>query len=177
VIGEAELLAKFKSLGEAVQGMALAQTAQAGGTVIENAAKARIKDNNLIRTRNLSRSIHTEVKMDGPDRAEAEIGTNVEYAPIHEFGGVVTAKKSNNLAIPVGTYKGSPLSHSDLRVRMSVSGNLVMLDKSGRVQYVLKKSVEVPAQPFLRPAFDEKREEAKDVMGRAFKKLIEKAAK
>jgi hypothetical protein len=51
-----------------------------------------------------------------------------------------------------------------------------MVDDSGRVQYVLKTSVTVPAQPYMRPAFDEHKQDAIDDMGRAFKALVMKAA-
>ncbi len=177
VIGKEALIRKFRKLSEISQGMSLAKTAQVGGLVILNAARQNVKDQDLIRTRTLSRSLHQEISMQGPSMAIAEVGTDVEYAAIHEFGGTIRAKTAKYLAIPVGNYRGSPLKHPRLKIRITNAGNLVMVDPSGRVQYVLKTSVEIPAQPYLRPAFDEHKGEAIDDMGKAFKKLVEKAAK
>ena len=175
VIGKEELFAKFQALSEEAQGMSLVLVVQAGATVIVNAAKNNIKDQGLIRTRNLSRSIHSEVGASSATSASVYVGTNVEYAAIHEFGGTVTAKQSKYLAIPVGTYTGSPRDHEDLKPRRSANG-WVMVDASGAVQYVLKASVTVPAQPYLRPALDEHQNEAVNAMASAFRQAINKAA-
>lgn len=176
VIGKEALIRKFRAMKEVAQGLTLARTVQAGSKPILNAAKSNIKAQGLIKTRTLSRSIHEEVSMQGSSVAKAEIGTNLEYAAIHEFGGVVRPKTAKYLAVPVGNYKGSPRKHPRLKLRKTAGGTLVMVDGSGRVQYVLKKSVEVPAQPYLRPAFDEHKDEAVEDMGRAFKALVMKAA-
>lgn len=176
VIGKEALMRKFRAMKDVAQGLTLTRTVQAGSKPILNAAKANIKDQGLIRTRALSRSLHEEVSMQSASVAVSEIGTNVEYAALHEFGGVVRPKTAKYLAVPVGSYKGSPSKHQDLKIRITNAGNLVMVDPSGRVQYVLKTSVMVPAQPYLRPAFDEHKQEAIDDMGRAFRLLVMKAA-
>ncbi len=176
VIGKEALIRKFRAMSQVGQGMTLARVAQVGSMPILNAARANIKEEQLIRTRNLSRSLHAEISMQGSSVAQSEIGTNVEYAAIHEFGGTIRAKTAKYLAIPVGNYRGSPLKHPRLKIRITNAGNLVMVDPSGRVQYVLKTSVEIPAQPYLRPAFDEHKQDAIDDMGRAFKALVTKAA-
>ncbi len=176
VIGKEALIRKFRAMSQVAQGMSLARTAQAGGLVILNAARDNIKDQGLIRTRTLSRSLHEEISMQSSSVAVADIGTDLEYGPIHEFGGTIKPKTAKYLAIPVGTYKGSPLKHPRLKIRITNAGNLVMVDSSGRVQYVLKTSVEIPAQPYLRPAFDEHKQDAIDDMSRSFKTLVTKAA-
>lgn len=176
VIGKAELIAKFRRMGGAVRGQALANTTMSGLMVIGNAAKANAKSQGLIKTRTLSRSIHEEITLQSAERAEGQVGTNLEYAPPHEFGGVIKPKTAKYLAIPVGSYTGSPRTHGDLKLRKTVKGNLVMVDGSGAVQYVLKKSVEIPARPFMRPAFDEKKDEAQETMAGSFRSLIMKAA-
>ena len=175
VIGKEALIRKFRAMKDAAQGAILLKTVQAGSKPILNAAKANIKEQGLIRTRALSRSLHEEVSMQGSSVAVSEIGTNIEHAAIHEFGGVVRPKTAKYLAIPVGNYKGSPRKHPSLRLRKTAGGNLVMVDETGRVQYVLKTSVTVPAQPYLRPAFDEHKDESIDDMGRAFKAQVMKA--
>jgi|GEM_PF-1881729 len=176
IVGKAELIAKFRRMEEAVRGQALANTLMSGLVVIGNAAKRKVKSQGLIKTRTLIRSIHEEIISQSGDRAEGQIGTNLEYAAIHEFGGVVKPKTSKYLAIPVGSYTGSPRTHADLKLRKTVKGNLVMVDASGKVQYVLKKSVEIPARPYMRPAFDEKQGKAQETMASSFRTLVTKAA-
>jgi len=176
VIGEEELIRKFRAMSAAVKGQALGNTVLAGGLVILNAARGNIKSQGLIETRTLSRSLHEEVTEQSSTQAAVEIGTNLEYAAIHEFGGVIKPKNAKYLAIPVGSYKGSPRTHADLKLRKTKKGNLVMVDASGAVQYVLKASVEIPARPYLRPALDEHRVAAQNEMAEAFKQLVMKAA-
>jgi HK97 gp10 family phage protein len=176
VIGKEELIRKFRSMSEAAQGASLVTVVHAGGLVILDAAKDNIKDQELMLTRNLSRSLHKEVTERSKDRAAVEIGTNVEYAAIHEFGGTIKAKSAKYLSIPVGSYTGSPRKYSDLRLRKTGNGNLVLVDAGNKVQYVLKSSVEIPARPYLRPALDEHGDDAQKEMGDVFKELILKAA-
>lgn len=75
-------------------------------------------------------------------RAIAEIGTDVEYAAQREFGGTITAKNTPYLVFRVG-------------------GKLVRV-----------KSVTQKATPYLRPAFDEKSDEAVSEMIAALKAAI-----
>jgi len=175
VIGTEELLAKFKALSEAVQGDALAEATMSGGQIILEAAKGNIQEQGLIRTRTLSRSLSEEVVEKSPQRAVVAVGTNLEYAAIHEFGGVIQAKRRKYLAIPVGELTGSPMKY-DLHAIKTRKGNLVLMDASGKVQYVLKPSVRIPARPYLRPAFDEKHGQAQEKIGESLKIMIEKAA-
>jgi phage gpG-like protein len=176
VIGKDELLRKFRSMGEAVQGASLGRVVMVGGWVIRDAARDNLKDQGLIRTRTLSRSLDAEISEQSATRAAVDVGTNLEYGAIHEFGGTIKPKQARYLAIPVGGRTGSPLKYSDLKVRKTGRGTLVLVDPSGAVQYVLKASVEIPARPYLRPALDEKGEEAQSEMGRAFKDVVIKAA-
>lgn len=176
VIGKDELLRKFRSMGDSVQGASLGRVAMIGGWVIRDAARDNIKDQGLIRTRTLSHSLDAEISEQSATRAAVDVGTNLDYGAIHEFGGTIKPKNAKYLAIPVGSYTGSPLKYSDLKVKKTGRGNLVLLDAGGRVQYVLKASVEIPARPYLRPALDEKGAEAEQEMGAAFKELVLKAA-
>lgn len=177
VFGNAELVTAFKSLDESLQGQALVNTVQAGGTVVVDAAKDNIKKQGLIRTRHLSRSVHLEVAESTNEHAAVDAGTDVEYAALHEFGGTVQAKSSKYLAIPVGSYRGSPRKHGDLKVRKTGGGNLVMVDEAGVVQYVLKKSITVPAKPYMRPAADENHEKVTSAMADAWQQQIQKAVR
>ena len=86
---------------------------------------------------------------------EAELGTNVEYGPIHEFGGEIVPLGHPFLAIPIGDMKGSPREHEDLFF-LPTGNEGVLLDRSGRLQYSLKRRVEIPARPYFGPAVDER---------------------
>lgn len=174
VNGTNALTQKLQAINEKMQGQPLVTALQAGGTILVSATKKNIKDEELIVTRNLSRSIHEEVEQQGATMASLLVGTNVEYAAIHEFGGTIRPKSKKYLAIPVGSLKGSPTEHT-LKLRKTRGGKLVMVDDSGTVQYVLKESVEIPAQPYLRPAFDEHKDEVVAAVGDEFKRQIMKA--
>lgn len=176
VLGTPELAAKLRQLEEVVQEQNLVAATQSGGNVILNAAKANISAQGLIRTRNLSRSMHMEVTEHSAQSATVEIGTDVEYAAIHEYGGTIQAKNGKYLAIPVNGASGSPTKRGDLKLRKTGGGTLVLVDPGGSIQYILKPSVQIPAQPYLRPAADEHGEEAQAEIGKALAILIEQAA-
>lgn len=76
-------------------------------------------------------------------RAEAEIGTNLEYARIQEFGGTI---------VPKGQF-------------------LRWVNDAG--EEVFARSVTIPARPYLRPAFDMKEREAVDAMAAVLRKVVE----
>lgn len=175
VIGTNELLNKFRALDESVQGENLAQATSAGSMVILNAARKNIKAQGLIRTRQLSRSLASEHAEVTPTRVTDNIGTNLEYGPIHEFGGTIRPAKGKYLAIPIGGMTGSPLG-KNLRLRKTGRGTLLLVDDGGQAQYVLKESVTIQARPYLRPAHDENKSQAQDAIGSTLKQLIEKAS-
>jgi len=84
------------------------------------------------------------------------VGTNVIYAAIHEFGGVIVPRVAKMLAIPIGNLKGSPRQHN-LHIARTKGGTWLLMDGADQAQYVLKQSVTIPARPYLRPALEEKR--------------------
>ena len=78
-------------------------------------------------------------------RAEAEVGTNLEYARIQELGGTVR---------PV---------HARLLHWVGDDGD-----------DVFARSVTIPARPYLRPAFDEDGDRAVAEMGRVLRAVVER---
>ena len=77
-------------------------------------------------TGRLRRSINKRVTVTG-SRIKAEIGTNVKYAPVHEFGTTIRAKNAKYLRFKIGD------------------------------QWVSKKEVKIPARPFLSTAVKDMR--------------------
>jgi HK97 gp10 family phage protein len=72
----------------------------------------------------------------------------VVYAKIHEFGGVIKARNAKRL------------------VFMGADGHLIS-----------KKSVNIPARPYLRPAVDNHMADIKDAIIEALRGLIQKAVR
>lgn len=159
ILGEPELQAWFDDLDAALSEDTLVSAAQAGGLPIQNSAKEKAPK----RTRTLSRSIHMEVVKRSSSYAEVAIGTDLESAPIHEFGGTITPKTAKFLAIPVteeAQQYVSPLNFPrELHFVLGKTGG-VLMDENDTAHFVLKKSVTIPARPYLRPAADEKEAEA-----------------
>lgn len=98
-------------------------------------------------TRRLRNSITT-----AHDRTTATVGTNVVYAAIHQFGGIIRAKKGPFLAIPLtpaARNAGSPRNMPGLHVWQTLKGQFVMGDDKGTAHYLLKRQVTMPERPFL----------------------------
>ena len=93
------------------------------------------------------------------------IGTNVIYAPIHEYGGVIRAKAGGYLAFQIENVRttskrtGGPLKH------YAVDSNWVRV-----------KQVTIPARPFMRPAIEDKqnREDTLKILIYRIKQAVEK---
>jgi HK97 gp10 family phage protein len=99
------------------------------------------------RTGTLKRSIHSEIEASDATRATAIIGTDVPYGAQVEFGGTITPKKKK-------------LLH--------------WVDADGQDHFA--KSVTQVARPYLRPAFDEKSDDAAVEVGNALRQAIAKVA-
>lgn len=172
ITGMDELKAAFEAAEEAVKGEMLSNAAMAGALLVQNAAK----EYSPKKTRNLSRSIHSEIVKTEERYAEVAVGTDLEYAAMQEFGGTIVPKNVSYLAIPLTAAAEACVSprgfSGPLRpVFFGMEGMLV--DAAGEAQYALKKSVTIPAHPYLRPALDEQAEPAKEAMGKALAKLLE----
>ncbi|MTI82586.1 MAG: hypothetical protein FH756_01545 [Firmicutes bacterium] len=94
---------------------------KSGALVVQNDAKQRAP----YKTGTLRRSIHIETEEKSQDKVTVAVGTDVEYAAIHEFGGVIQPKNANKL-------------------HFKIDGKDIFADK-----------VHIPARPYLRPALDE----------------------
>lgn len=76
--------------------------------------------------------------------AGARVGTNLEYAAIHEFGGTIEAKNAPRLVFQVAPG-----------------------------EWRTAQSVTIPARPYMRPAADQSRGPAFATIGRVVGTLVE----
>lgn len=139
VLGDKELVAKLRQIGIDAAGPMLDVAAQAGAEVIRHQAAI----NAPVKRGNLRRSIHT-TRVDGSGAMTVwyDVGSNLDYAAIQEFGGTIKAKK----------------------------GKFLVFEIDG--QLIFARQVTIPAQPYLRPAFDEMKAEAVATVGRVFEELV-----
>lgn len=100
IIGEKELLAKFKRMEKAAQGQALLHAATAGILPIQNEAIIKVAKD----TGTLSRSIHTETIKSSASYAEVATGTDVVYAARIEFGFMQADKLGRHYNQPAQPY-------------------------------------------------------------------------
>jgi len=79
------------------------------------------------------------------------------YAPVHEYGATITAKRVRNLAIPLteeARLAATPRKFNDIFPVRSKRGNLLLVRRSGKTlepMYKLQPSVRIPPRPFIRP--------------------------
>lgn len=125
---------------------------EAAGEALARAATAgallvenAAKEKAPFKTGSLRRSIHTEVTEQRRDYAEVTVGTDLVYAAQVEFGGTIVPKK----------------------------GKFLVFEVDGET--VFARSVTQVARPYLRPAFDEKKDAAEKEVGRALRMLVERA--
>lgn len=109
----------------------------------------------------------------------AEWGTNMEYGAIHQFGGVIKPVRSKFLAVPITdaarSVPGPRHFPGELVVAQSLKGQWMLLDPdTGDVHYLLKKSVEIPARPFLGLSA-RNRDEMLSAMNKKLARLLEAA--
>lgn len=171
--GMTELVAKLRTIGNGMTAEdTLEQSGQAGSQEIINEAKERVRK----KTRTLSRSIHVETVEKRRGYVEMDIGTDVVYARIHEFGGTITPKKGKYLAIPLSGTAKALVSPRNFGGRLHKAG-MTLQDDSGTVHWVLATATTITPQPYMRPAFDTRGQAALDVAARVLGMLLEKFAK
>ncbi|HYW76729.1 MAG TPA: phage virion morphogenesis protein [Gammaproteobacteria bacterium] len=94
------------------------------------------------RTGRLSRSIHSEPARREGSTILGRVGTNLIYAPVHEFGATIRAKRAKYLRFKVGG------------------------------QWVMKEQVTIPARPYMRPSLAERAPAIREGLQRAIGKVI-----
>lgn len=165
ILGDKELTAWFARLDAEVAEETLSLAAKAGAQVVLTAAQGKAPR----KTSTLARSIHIEATKSSPQYVEVEVGTDLEYAAIHEFGGVIKPKSGKYLAIPVSADAKvvmSPWSFEDELHFISRPFGGLLMDREGVVHFILRTSVTIPAHPYLRPALDENEDAAANAMAK-----------
>ena len=123
-------------------------------------------------TGRLRQSLQTSVAIDG---SSAKIGTNVEYASIHEFGG--TTKPH------VIRPRGKALLFLDPRFSGTIRQHQALLTKAGKIRrsarigVVYARSVQhpgamMPARPYLRPALRESVDDISEIIQRELGRAV-----
>lgn len=129
-----------------------------------------------VRTGNLRRSFQENKARKVQQRGEAitgTVGTNIEYARIHEYGGTIKPKSKQWLTIPIGEAltpagvpRGTAREFKNTFFAWSRNGNLILFGKSpvgGSKKivplFVLKKMVRIPRKAYMKPSLEEKKDD------------------
>lgn len=93
----------------------------------------------------------------------ARIGSNLEYAAMQEFGGVITPYRAKALTIPIAPEAVGHKASEFKDLFILKANNQVFLAKNEaeglKIMYILLKSVTIPKHPYLRPALEIKKKE------------------
>jgi HK97 gp10 family phage protein len=122
---------RFKAVIAAASGDNIMKALLAGGEVVRNHAKLNIQAQELVDTSNLLNSISVQEGSFGKSDATVEIGTNVEYAAIHEFGGAIHQTNAwgkgieQTIHIPARSYLRPALDENESDIKDAVSQSLV----------------------------------------------------
>ena len=122
---------KFKDVIAAASGDNIMKALLAGGEVVRNHAKLNIQAQELVDTGNLLGSISVQEGSGGKTDATVEIGTNVEYAAIHEFGGAIHQTNawgkgiSQTIHIPARPYLRPALDENEGSIKDAVGQSLI----------------------------------------------------
>lgn len=121
---------RFKEVIAAASGDNILKALKAGGEVVRNHAKLNIQAQELVDTSNLLNSISVQEGSGGKTDATVEIGTNVEYAAIHEFGGAISQTNawgkgiSQTIHIPARPYLRPALDENESSIADAVGASL-----------------------------------------------------
>lgn len=168
--------AALERMGEKMRGQTLRKAALAGGFVIEANAKVNAQARFDANTGNLMGSINTQVLEESAEQVTVGVGPSVVYGRIQELGGTVRPVSAKHLAVPVNARKNTtPRDYPDLKLIHPKGGDPLLVEpgEGGRVMFVLKKSVTLPARPYLRPAVDEHEKEIIDAIAENLRIEIE----
>ena len=116
----------------------------------DSRTKRRSSSKALIDTGNLRASIRAEVK----GYSVVRIGSDLVYAPVHQYGAVITPKRARALLVPLTKEtRYGDVSYIRSKYQTFIALGIVWGKKGKRGRpkplYLLKRSVKIPARPFL----------------------------
>lgn len=142
------------------------------GEVVKNQAKALCKVGKYLAGSGkvggaLRQSIYSKV-----EGLTVRIGTNMEYAAAIEFGAHITPVKAKALTIPIAPEAVGQRASDFQDLFIWESNGKVFLAKSTgektlKIYFMLLKSVDIPKQPYLRPALAEKKKQVIQILNAA----------
>lgn len=144
---------RIGAVGKALSGPSLLLALEAGANVVGTEAKIKVP----ARTANLRRSIHVEGQTDAGGRVSAQVGTNVSYGPYVEFGTGI-----------FGTGPGA--SRKPIIIVPKFKRALFWPGAAHPVMRVVIQGMK--PRPYLRPAFDEKKDEALNTIADVARRLV-----
>lgn len=134
----------------------------------------------------LARSIVAVKATDSTDlKPHWRTGTNMIYAAIQEYGGRIVARKSKSLAVPIGVdgRRAARSVQGDIRqlklIFIKTKTKALLGKMTGKVfkpLFILLKSVHLPARPYMRPAYAQKKNAIKIRIELAIKGVVGKGA-
>lgn len=138
VVGEKDLEMKFQNLGKALSQPKMLRHLDKSARELRLAIMEEISRQGLVDSGDLRNSIKVTVGL-----FEVEVSTDIVYAAIHEYGGVVTARSG-------------PL------LKFSIGGEFVQVP-----------SVYIPARPYFRPGIEKGKPKLISVISELIAKSIE----
>jgi len=121
---------RFKEVIAAASGDNILKALKAGGEVVRNHAKLNIQAQELVDTGNLLNSISVQEGSGGKSDATVEIGTNVVYSAIHEFGGSISQTNAwgrgivQTIHIPARPYLRPSLDENTKSIADAIGASL-----------------------------------------------------
>lgn len=176
ITGAGELVKKLDRLGASLGERGLRAGLAAAGSVVVGQARANIQRHKLIDSGNLVNSIQAGKPTGSGGTVEIKIGTNAEYATVHEYGGTIRPKHAKSLAIPVSATAKKVKGPRDFPGKLflvKTDDKVYLMGAKGKIHYILVKSVTIPARPYLRPAVDEHRGEIEQAFASGVRQVIE----
>lgn len=144
------------------------------GELITSRAKENVSKRGLQDKGQLWDSIKPIIKKEGT-QTHIDVGSNLVYAAIHEYGGTIYPDTAKNLAIPLTKEAKRALTGKNVRINQVFPDLQVIKhdektflarvnDKKVELMYMLVKSSKIPARPYLRPAFYESKQAIRKLM-------------
>jgi phage gpG-like protein len=123
LVGGDKLIVRIQSLHPAILG-AVTRSVEALAIELSSKVKEEKLSGQVLknRTGTLRRSINYKLWA-LTDAAKAQVGTNVEYARIHEFGGTIPRPNGNAIKMPERSFLRSALKEMEGRIKTKIEND------------------------------------------------------